>query len=152
MAKLTAEGNVKVYRVESVSDPDAPTAAEIDGGVNLTPFLPTSGVSISWNNNNASIDMLDEGFTAEVVGTRGVSISLTGVRDDESDDFFDAFAYQDNFYLVISRFGEPSAGDSVEVYRCQSHDPAPSTPATNEFQTAEVQLAVQEAYARATVA
>lgn len=153
MARLTAEGNVKVYRVETIADPEAPTITEVTGGTDLTPFLPTNGVAIAWNRNNASIDMLDEGFTSESVGTRGVSITLTGVRDDADDDFFDAFAYGDDFFLVVSRFGDAdTSGDLVEVYECQAHDPAPSTPAPNEFQTAEVQLAVQAAYPDAVLA
>lgn len=155
MARLASEGNVKVYKVPTIADVTAPTVAEVNAGTDLTPYMPTQGVDITWTQNNASLAMLDESFVAEVVGTEAATITLTGVRDDTSDDFFDAFDRGDNFYLVIARFGwsglgsgsdpnEPAATDVVEVYPAQSHRPVPMAPAENEFQQAMCTLAVTE--------
>jgi len=144
MARLASEGNVKVWKVPTIADLEAPTAVEINAGEDLTPYMPTQGVDITWTQNNASLAMLDESFVAEVVGTESATITLTGVRDDESDDFFDAFERGENFYLVISRFGAADATSAVEVYPAQSHRPVPMAPAENEFQQAMCTLAVTD--------
>lgn len=145
MAKLSSEGNVKVFWLPTVASKAAPSVANIAAGTELTPFLPTAGVGIDWTQNNASIDMLDESFTAEVIGTEGATITLTFVRDDAADDAWDLFVRGTNGYLLVSRFGAPVALDVVEVYPVQSHRPVPLTPATNEFQQARVSLAVHDA-------
>ena len=153
MPKLSSEGNVKVYWLPTVVSKTAPTVANIAAGTELTPFLPTSGVGIDWTQNNASIDMLDESFTAEVVGTEGASITLTFVRDDVDDDACDLFVRGTNGFLLVSRFGSPIAADKVEVYPVQCHRPVPLAPATNEFQQARCSLAVTDTPAlNATVA
>jgi hypothetical protein len=144
MARLASEGNVKVYKVPTIASLAAPTAAEITAGTDLTPLLPTAGVEINWTQNNASLPMLDESFVASVVGTEQAEITLTGVRDDTSDDFWEAFERGENFYLVVSRFGAAASTSQVEVYPCQSHRPVPLTPAENEFQQAQVALAVYD--------
>jgi hypothetical protein len=145
MPKIASEGNVKVYWLPTVANKAAPTVANITAGTELTAYLPTSGVGIDWTQNNASLDMLDESFTAEVIGTEGATITLTFVRDDTDDDAWDLFVRGTNGYLLVSRFGTPAATDVVEVYPVQSHRPVPLPPATNEFQQARVMLAVHDA-------
>jgi hypothetical protein len=142
MAKLTAEGNVKVHKVPTIASLTAPTVAEIEAGTNLTPKLPTAGVAINWTQNNSSTPMLDESFVTGAVGTESAEITLTGVRDSVSDDFWDAFERGENFFLVVSRFGAIAADSKVEVYPVQSHRPVPLAPAENEDQQAQVSLAV----------
>lgn len=145
MSRLTSEGNVKVWKVPSIAAKAAPTAAEIAAGTHLTPFIPTNGVAVAWTQNNASRPMLDESFTIEAVGTEGAGITLTGLRDDTSDTFWDAFTRGENFFLVIGRFGSADqVGDKVEVYPVESHRVVPSQPAENEFQECTVMLAVTE--------
>lgn len=150
MGRLAAEGNVKILKVPTIANLSAPTALELDAGVDLTPFMPTAGVSINWTQNNATIAMLDESFVASVVGTESAEIELTGLRDDSTDGFWDAFERGENFYLVVGRFGwsgsggEPDTGDKCEVYPVQSHRPVPMTPAENEFQQAMVTLGVTD--------
>jgi hypothetical protein len=144
MARLASEGNVKIYKLPEVADLSAPTEAEIAAGVHLTPYVPTTGVEITWTQNNASLAMLEESFVASVVGTEEASIVLTGVRDDDSDDFWNAFTRGENFVLLVSRFGQAETGSQVECYPAQSHRPTPLAPAQNEFQQAQVTLAVPE--------
>lgn len=146
MPRLASEGNVKVYWLTTVASMAAPTVANIAAGTNITPFLPTAGVGVDWTQNNASIAMLDESFTAEAVGTEGATIELTFIRDDvdADDDAWNLFTRGANGYLLISRFGTPAAADRVEVYPVQSHRPVPLPPAENEFQQAKVMLAVTD--------
>lgn len=146
MPRVASEGKVKVYWLPTVSDKEAPTEAEITAGTNLTPQVPTAGLDITWTQNNASISMLDEAFTAEQVGTFGASISLTFTRDDDEDEdtAWDLFERNLNGFLLISRFGIPEDGSRVEVYPASSHNPVPLAPAENEFQQFQVQLAVHD--------
>lgn len=146
MTKLAAEGNVKVHWVPAIAAKAAPTVAEIGAGTNVTPFLPTNGVGVEWTQNNASLDMLDESFTPEVIGTEKAAINLTFVRHrlDADDDAWNLWDRGDEGFLVISRKGAPAALGKVEVYPCQSHRPVPLTPATNEFQQGRVMLAVHD--------
>jgi hypothetical protein len=118
--------------------------AEITAGTPLTPFLPTNGVGIDWTQNNASISMLDESFTPEVVGTEAASIGLTFVRDDTTDTVWDLFVRGTNGHILVSRFGVPAAASKVEVYPVQAHRPVPLAPAENDFQQAKVSLAVRD--------
>jgi hypothetical protein len=144
MSKVTSEGKVKAYFLPSVADISAPTVAEITAGTNLTPQLPTAGLEISFTENNASVSMIDEGFTAEAVGTYGATAALTFTRDSVAgdDDAWTLFERGLEGFLLISRFGTPAAASRVEVYPIESHNPTPLAPAENDFQKMRVTLAV----------
>lgn len=146
MAKVASEEKVKVYWLPTVASKAAPTVANIAAGTNLTPFVPTDGIDISPSQNNASISMIDSGFTAEQVGTYGYAITLTLTRDDvgADDDAWALFERGLRGYLLVSRFGAPVATSRVEVYPCEAHDPAPVAPAENDFQKMTVMLAVHD--------
>lgn len=146
MAKVTSENKVKVYFLPTVASKTAPTNANITAGTNVTPFLPTSGVNVEWTQNNASIPMLDAGFTTEQIGTESASITLTFTRDEVAadDDAWDLFVRGLQGFLLISRFGAPTTGSRVEVYPITAHRAVPLAPAENEFQQARVQLAVHD--------
>lgn len=144
MSKEASEGNVKLYWLPACANIAAPTVAEIAAGTNLTPFLPTSGLAIDSNENNASIAMIDSGHTDEQVGTYSTSVALTLVRDAVSadDDAWTLFVRGLSGFLLKSPFGAPVATSRVEVYPCEAHEPVPLPPAENEFQQFRVTLAV----------
>lgn len=159
MPRLVHEGNTKVRWLPAVANKQAPTAAEITAGTDLTPQLPSDGVNLNPNRNNASVSMLDSSFVPEAVGTWGVGITLTFTRQPTSittgvgDAIWDLFDRGDTGFLLISRFGAPIAGDKVEVYPAESHAPIPLATAENAYQRFEVQLAVTDEPAlKATVA
>lgn len=151
-SKLVAEGNVKLYWKEGgFVNPAEPTVTELQSAVHLTPHVPVSGVQITWNTNNASISMLEEGFIAERPGTRGVSIQITGVRYDADDDFFDLFDYQAEGDLLVSRKGVPTDGSDVEVYRVSCHDVQADQLGDNTYQTCTVPMPCEAAYPKASL-
>lgn len=153
MPKVTSEGRYKAYWAATIADIDAPTEAEITAAVDLTPQLPTAGVDITFNENNASIAMIDEAFVAEAVGTYGVSIALTFTRDDvdADDDAWNTFDRNEQGFLITSPFGPAVEDSRVNVYPCESHAPVPLAPAENEFQQMRVTLAVNSAPAMKAV-
>lgn len=144
MSKTTSEGKVKVHYVPTIADKAAPTAAEIAAGTNLTPFTPTAGLAADFNQNNASINMLDDGFNAEDIGTEGATLVLTFTRDEvaANDDAWDLFVRGLSGFIVISRFGAPVATSRVEVWPIRAHRAVPLAPAENEYQQARVNCAV----------
>lgn len=146
MGKVASEGKVKVHFLPTIANKTAPTVAEIAAGTHLTPKLPTTGPSVDWTQNKASIPMLDSGFVAEAVGTEGAAVELTFVRDDVdgSDTLWNLFTRGLRGFILISRFGAPVAGSRVEVYPVEAHRPVPLTPAENEFQQGKVALAVHD--------
>lgn len=146
MSKKASEGNVKVYWLPTVASKTAPTVANIAAGTNITPFLPTTGVSVAYTQNNASLPMLDESFTVEQIGTESAAIELTFTRDSVTadDDAWTLFTRGLEGNLLISRFGTPIAGSRVEVYPAAAHRAVPLPPAENELQQGKVQLAVRD--------
>jgi hypothetical protein len=153
MPRVTHE-NTRVYWLEAVANPNAPTVAEINAGTDLTDQIPVDGVAVNPTKNNASQAMLGDAFVAELVGTWGTGITLTFTRDDTNDVARALFVYRADGFLVISRFGAANvAGRKVEVYPAQGHEPADLATAENEFSKFEVQLAVTDSPSlRATVA
>lgn len=143
MPRVTHE-RARVYFLDTCSNIEAPTLAEIAAGDDLTSQIPVDGVTLNPTRNNASQAMLGDAFVAEQVGTWGQGITLTFVRDDADDVARDLFTYRAAGFLVISRFGTPVDGVRVEVYPVESHEPADLATAENEFSKYEVSLAVTD--------
>lgn len=140
-----------------VDDLSAPTVAEVGAAEDITPYLPTAGVSIEGTENNSSLAMLDSGFVSESVGTEGASLSLTFKRDDDPDeDPFFLFSKNDTGTLIVVPFGggdyTAAADDKVETYQVEAHTPRPLTPAENTKQQCIVTFAVGARDLDATVA
>lgn len=146
MSKKASEGNVKVYWLPAVASKAAPTTVEIAAGTNVTPYLPTTGVSVEWTQNNASLPMMDASFTVEQIGTESAAIELTFTRDSVTadDDAWSLFTRGLEGFLLISRFGAPVATSRAEVYPAAAHRAVPLSPAENELQQAKVVLAIRD--------
>jgi hypothetical protein len=137
---------MRVFFLDTVSDLDGPTVAEITAGTELTSQLTVDGVGFSGNRNNASQAMLGDAYVAEEPGTWNVAGSLTFVRDDSGSLAYDTFDYRTRGFLVFLNYGgEVEDGNLVDVYAVASHKPTPMASAENEYQKVEVQFAVSEA-------
>lgn len=138
MARLVYEGRTNVYWATAIADPAAPTVAEIGAATDLTGFITKDGVAVNINTNNVDSATIGEIFDAEVVGSYGADLQLTMFRDDSSDTAWDLCVYGTNGFVVIDRFNDagdaPGAGDKVEVWPAQMHQPAPQNSAANTQQ------------------
>ena len=152
MARQVFENQMRVFHADEVADLSAPTETEIGDATDLTPQVTSDGVQFNFNNNTASVDMIAEGKTEQRPGTRGLSVTLTAVRDDESDDFWDEFEYGEQGVLIISPFGEPSDGDTVYCVEGAAQEPQPQQSAANTFQQATVEFPAVDWDLKATVA
>lgn len=138
MARLVYEGRTNVYWATTITNPAAPTVAEIGAATDITGFITKDGVAVNINTNNVDSATIEEIFDAQVVGSYGADLQLTMFRDDTADTAWDLCVYGTNGYVVIDRFNdagdEPLAGDVVEVWPAQMHQPAPQNSAANTQQ------------------
>ena len=136
MARYVHEGNTKVAFVPTIADTDAPTVAELGAGTDLSELLTKDGLQTPDTQNMVDSSTLADTFDAQVVGSWGGSITLTGFRNQGADDLWDLAVYGTNGYLVVRR-GIPydtawTAAQDVEVYPIEMHEPVPNQTGANE--------------------
>jgi hypothetical protein len=148
MADRNYEGQYRLFSIVGhVANPAQIPVATLSSALDLTPFLPTGGISIEGTENNSALAMIDKGFVSESVGTEGATAALTFKRDSDPliDPFF-LFKKGDLRTLVEVPFGgqsfTPTAGKDVQVYLVEAHTPRPMTPAENTKQQCMVNFAV----------
>jgi hypothetical protein len=150
MADRNYEGQYRLLAIPGhVANPSAITVAAATAALDLTPSLPTGGISIEGTENNSALAMIDKGFVSESVGTEGATAALTFKRDDDpANDPFFIFSKSDLYTLVEVPFGgqgyAPAVGDDVQVYLVEAHTPRPMTPAENTKQQCMVNFAVSD--------
>jgi len=146
MARYVFEGQTKVSLVNAIATIATPSLSELNAGTDISGFLTKDGLNTPQNQNMVDSATLADTFDAQLVGSWGGSIELTGFRDNVDDDFWDLLSYGLNSHLVI-RYGEPQAGvwangDIVAVYPVQTHQPIMSPTAANEQARFKVMAAV----------
>lgn len=127
---------------------DAPTDAEIDACIVLTPFIVS--LNPSAQGNTVPTPNLDILFETSVPGTNQASFTGDMYRDDETDTAWDTLPRGTDGYFIVSRFGgsgtnqKPIAGDSVEVWPIKVVSRTPAALASNTVQTFTVTASVPE--------
>lgn len=118
MARLIADGEIRVHWVVTIANPAAPTVAEITAGTDITPLLssidtPNEGEAVPAND-------LSSAFNKTVPGRFGGSPSLDAYRDDTADTAYALFPRNTIGYLVVRRFGGSNtafaAAQKVDVW------------------------------------
>jgi hypothetical protein len=145
MARYTYE-TLRVQWVVTIANRVAPTAAELNAGVNLSTFVPVDGVNLGGSRNNASQAMLGDAFVAEEPGTWGTTLEVTFTRDGTTDTPWDLFAggYKTIGHIVLRRTGTGvfAAAQKLEVYPVTSHEPQMLASAENEYSKYTVTFAI----------
>jgi hypothetical protein len=136
MSRYVHEGMTTAVFATTVDEKAGPTTAEIAAGTDITEFLPKDGLGINFSQNMVDSATLADTFDAQLVGSWGGSIDLTGFRDNVDDEFWDLAAYGTNGFLIVRR-GVPNdtdwtIGDDAEVYPVQMHQPFIGGTAANE--------------------
>lgn len=157
MSRYVHEGNTKVAFVTTIAAKAAPTVAELGAGTELSSLLTKDGLQVPDTQNMVDSSTLSDTFDAQRVGSWGGSLSLTGFRDDTSDDFWDLAVYGTEGYIVVRRGVAYdtawTAAQKVEVYPVELHEPVPNATAANEEARFTVACAVTgEPAKRAVVA
>jgi hypothetical protein len=136
MARWANDGQLRVSVVSSIANIAAPTTAELNAGTLITNFITKDGLTVPADHNYVYNSSLAETYDAQVVGSFGGAITMTGIRDNATDTFWDLVVYGTNTHLVVRR-GTPTAtawgaSQKVEVYPIQWHEPLPMQTASNE--------------------
>ena len=136
MSRYVHEGNTKVALVPTIADITAPTAAELGAGTDISELLTKDGLQTPDSQNMVDSAALSDTFDAQVVGSWGGGVTLTGFRDDSADTLWDLAVYGTNTHLVVRR-GLPydtawAATQDVEVYPIEMHEPVPNPTGANE--------------------
>lgn len=130
------------------ADLDAPTTAEIDACLVLTPFIVS--LNPSAQGNTVPTPNLDILFETSVPGTNQASFTGDMYRDDEDDLAWDTLPRGTGGYFIVSRFGgtgtnqKPLEGDGVEVWPVKIVSRTPAALASNTVQTFTVTASVPE--------
>ncbi len=157
MARQVYEGKTNVYWCTTISSKTAPTVAEITAGVALTSYVTKDGVAVNSTTNNVDNATIAETFDAQAVGSWGGDVELTMFRDNSADTAWTTCVYGTAGFVVIDRFRAsgtlPSAGNKVEVWPAQMHQPVPENSAANTLLRFKEKFAITSAPAlSATVA
>lgn len=132
-----------------------PTASEISGATDLTPFLMS--INASSQGNQVPTPSFDTLFETSIVGTSQATFSADFYRDDSSDTAWTTFPRGTKGYVIISRFGGsgtdqmPIAADVVEVWPVEVVSRTAAALANNTVQTFTVTCAVNIAPNEAAV-
>ena len=149
MAKYAPPGKSEVHFTETVSDYTSITAAEANGGTDLTSFIRTLP-DIPRTGNTVDVAVLSSKFEARQVGTRGGdTISMEILRDDVTDTAYTTLVEDVSGYLLVARKGLATAGtfataDSLDVFPVTVLSVADSSPGRNDPDSAVVQFVVTD--------
>ena len=139
MTRWANDGMIRVHHVPTVANKAAPTVAEINAGTDLTPHMTKDGLQVPSGQNMVDDSNLNEVYDAQLVGSFGGPISMTLKRNNASggtDTAWNLIVYGLSGYLVVRRgitwATAFAAGQAVEVYPTQYHEPVMAQTATNE--------------------
>lgn len=136
MARWANDGMIRIQVVATIANIALPTTTELNAGTNVTNFVTKDGLTVPANQNYVDNSSLAETFDAQVVGSFGGPVQLTGIRDAATDTFWNLVVYGTNTYLVVRR-GIATAtayasAQPLEVYPIQWHMALPMQTASNE--------------------
>lgn len=116
----------------------APTAVQINSGVNITGMLRRDGLTTPQSGNTMETSDLGSRTNSTDLGTNGGDkATLKPYRDDVSvkDIAWPLFAGGKRGFLCVARTGiagaTPAAGDKFEIYQCGVINRSPIDPADN---------------------
>lgn len=134
----------KLYLADSIADPAAPTAAEM-GSATALEDVTADGFGVNPTRNMSSTPMLETGHIRQSPGSWGDTLTLKFTHEVGAADTQRAlFPFSTDKYLVRSRNGAgTTAGDVVDVYKVQAHEPEDFATEQDADQMWQVQLGVQ---------
>lgn len=151
MSKFVSDGVIQLWYVAAIADPDAPSLAVVNAGVNLTPFLRSVDTPLEGSTVDAAT--AESAYNSTVRGTYGGQ-PVTGefTRDDDptgaDDTAWNTLAFGTEGFFVIARrggsgaLGVLAAGDLVDVFPIDVTSRNPAAYGRNELARFALQAAV----------
>ncbi|RRQ81563.1 hypothetical protein [Streptomyces griseofuscus] len=159
MADLISDGNTKVAFATSISNINAPTAAELTAATDWTQRLTPDGLKTDPSTADVDTSSLASTFTTNQPGRRSYTVELTFKRGSTptDDNPYTTLTYGATGYLVVRRgvayTTAFATGDRVEVYPVAAGEPQNVAPAANEVSKFTSSMKVtSDPATRATVA
>lgn len=150
MAKYAPPEVTEVWWVTTVANAAAPTATELNAGVDLTSFVRNMP-DLPRNANLIDTATLASKYETREVGTRGGELlSMEILRDNATDTAYTTLAEDTVGFLAIARQGLATAGtwavsDKVDLYPATVASLTDGTPGRNDPDTATAQLVATSA-------
>jgi hypothetical protein len=149
MPVYSNDGKIRVTWVTaSIPNIAAPVAATLNAGVQLAGFITKDGLTVPADQNNVDVGVLSDTFDAQVPGSFGGAIEMTGTRNDvdANDTFWNLCVYGTAGFIVVRR-GLSSATafastQKVEVYPVIMHEPTPAQTGGNTVGQFTIQFPV----------
>lgn len=114
MARYIGAGNSELIFAITITTTSAPTAAEINAGVDLTGFLTDGGISTPLDGSTVDVSDMSSRFNKTQAGTfGGQNLTAELFRDDSADTAWTTLPRDTVGYFVISREGFATAGTAV---------------------------------------
>lgn len=138
MTDLISDGKTRVAWVASITNIAAPTVAELNGGIDLTPRITPDGLKIDPSTADVDTSSLASKFDTKEVGRVGFENELTIKRGSTGPEElpYTTLLYGVHGYLVVRRGLDYetawTAAQVVEVYPTVCGEPANVSPAANE--------------------
>ena len=161
MARITPDGYVQVYAVNTITTPSSPTWAEITAGTALHGFLTPTGLDTPEEGQDADSSDLGSARDKSIPATVGGDVIGEFYRDDgtggSTDDAWDALPRNLDTNLVIARFGGSgtsnaiSSGDAVEVIPVRVSQRSNNRMTRGEALRFTARFAVKDDFVNATV-
>lgn len=153
MARLMFPGTGKLRWVTTLSSITAPTVAQINAGVDLTPWLRQDGLNRSMSGNETDVADARDTFNRSDIGTYDAQCEVTFLRDSVAadDDAFTTLARGTRGYLVIAPMGwatgavTATAADRCEVWTAVVSSRGPEAEGANKAQVLKVIFALPDA-------
>jgi hypothetical protein len=147
VADALSDGNIRVYSVPSIASINAPTTAELNAGVDLTPFITPDGL-VGFEPDTAAVDnaKLNSTFNTQQPGRASWSGTLLRmVRQTGTDTIHNTLVRGFATNIVVRRAGVPyttawAASQSVEVYPSTCGQRRKLAPEANAVERYEVPL------------
>jgi hypothetical protein len=146
MGRIIPNEQTWVGFATSVATLTAPTEAEINGAIDITPLLMS--LNASAQGNQVPTPSLDTLFETSIVGTSQATFTADFYRDDVSDAAWDLLPRGTKGVFIISRFGGsgldqiPRNGDSVECWQVEVVSRVAANMQNNTVQTFSITCAV----------
>lgn len=149
MARIIADGEVRIHWVPgaaAITNPAAPTVAELATGQDVTPFFSSMDTPLDGEATPAAD--LSSAFNKTVAGTFGGNIAVDAYRESVTDTAWGLWPRGTEGFFVIRRFGGSgvaiAAADEVEVYLVRVVTRSPATLDRGSVQMFNIAAAVQE--------
>jgi hypothetical protein len=138
MSDLISDGKTRVAWVASIANINAPTAAELNGGIDLTPRITPDGLKIDPSTADVDTSSLASTFDTKEVGRVGFDVEITLKRGTTAPEElpYTTLKYNVHGYLAVRRGVDYAtawaSSQKCEVYPIACGEPSNISPAANE--------------------